>query len=100
MMVAAVIGGNPSSAGNPYGPPVGDFIASSEELPPYNTVYFTDISTGFPTAWEWRINGVTFANTKNASYYFTSEGFYAITLIVTNAYGLGSHTIPINVTNV
>lgn len=99
MMVAAVIGGSPVSAGNPYGPPVADFIASEEFVAPFTTVEFHDISTGFPTAWDWKINGVTFATTQHASYYFTSDGTYIITLVVTNEYGLGSDTKPIFVSS-
>jgi PKD repeat protein len=100
MMVAAVIGGNPASAGNPYGPPDALFFASEDFVSPFTTVYFTDGSTGFPTSWDWKINGITFATTQNASYYFPTNGVYAITLIVTNAYGSDGYTIPIYVSDV
>lgn len=47
-------------------------------------VNFTNTSSG-ATIWQWLIDGVPFAATQNASYIFSAEGTYTITLIATNA---------------
>lgn len=100
MIAACVFASNPSSAGNPYGPPVALWEGSDDYILPYTTVFFADRSTGFPTSWEWKIFGGVFAITQEAQYYFTHDGDYPISLTVTNEYGSDTYTNLIHVTSV
>lgn len=53
-------------------------------------VQFTDLSTGNPTSWVWKRNGVQFSILQNPSASFTSPGVYAIQLTASNTSGSGS----------
>ncbi len=64
-------------------PMTASFSSSANPINIGNTVNFTNTSTG-ATAYEWLIDGVPFSNSINASYNFPAEGFYVITLNVTN----------------
>lgn len=102
-MIAACIFASAPSGGDtpPYGPPVANFSPSEPTVPIYSPVNFYNTSTGFPTSFEWRFgdeNGTLFSiDPYTATYYFTSPGFYPITLVVTNEYGTDFHTETIEV---
>jgi gliding motility-associated-like protein len=67
--------------------PVANFNASSFITDIYDpTVYFTDLSTGGVTNWNWSFQPGTSA-AQNPSHTFLSEGTYPVTLIVKNANG-------------
>jgi PKD repeat protein len=53
------------------------------------TVYFTDISTGVVTTWEWDVDndGVVDYTTKNCNHTYTSAGLYDVSLTVNNTNG-------------
>ena len=48
------------------------------------TVNFTNTSTAGLSGFNWAVNGVGFATTMNASYTFTTDGFYEVTLTATD----------------
>lgn len=78
------------------------FIQSSTTSQIYESVNFTDKSTGYPDTWNWTISGVGVTNTtQNMSYVFTTHGTYYIDLNVTNSSGSYSNrTIAHVVTNI
>jgi len=51
------------------------------------TIYFTDLSTGNPLAWDWTVEGPeTFTSDKqNPSFTFTKAGSYDVKLVVSDA---------------
>ncbi|MEO5931267.1 MAG: M43 family zinc metalloprotease [Candidatus Kapaibacterium sp.] len=55
------------------------FSASSQTVVSGSTVNFTNASVG-ATRYEWLVNGVTIATSKNAAYTFTGQGRYIVTL--------------------
>jgi PKD repeat protein len=84
---------------NPSGPaptpvPVVDFSASTTGPIEGNSVNFTDLSTGSPTAWQWEFPGGTPTGStgQNPSVLYSSDGNYNVTLYATNAGGTGSLT--------
>lgn len=102
MMAACIFATSPNGGDTPpYSPPVADFSPSEPVVPIYSTVNFYNTSTGFPTSFEWRYgdeNGTLFSiDPYFSSYYFTTPGFYPITLVVSNDYGTDFKTIDIEV---
>jgi len=70
--------------------PAAEFSGSPTSLTAGNTVNFTDLSTGYPTAWAWTFEGgspesSTLKNPVNIRY--NTAGTYAVTLVVTNSAG-------------
>ncbi len=72
-------------------PPVANFTA--------NTTYtcsglidFTDLSTNFPTSWNWDFGDGGSDTTQNPSYTYASNGTYDVTLIACNAFGCDTIT--------
>lgn len=89
-------------------PPVVDFSASTVNPLAAQTVFFTDLSTNYPTSWSWSFipstvtfTGGTIATSQNPQVQFPAPGLYTVTLTATNAYGTGTSTKTnyINVTN-
>lgn len=61
-------------------------------------IQFHDESTGNIVSWNWELDTTTFAVTQHANYVFTQDGFYNVTLTVTDANGcVDSVTITIEV---
>jgi len=79
-----------------------NFQQSSSTSQIYQSVNFTDKSTGYPTTWNWSILGIGVTNTtQNMSYIFSTHGTYYIDLNITNSTGAISNiTIPHVVTNI
>lgn len=74
--------------------PVADFTADvTTGLVPL-TVTFTDLSTYWPTSWEWDFNGdlVVDNTTQNPVYTYTSAGTYTVSLTATNLDGGDTET--------
>jgi PKD repeat protein len=75
-------------------PPVADFSASSTNPMVASPVTFSDLSTNFPTTWNWSISPATFtyaggtsASSQNPQVQFSEPGPYTVTLTATNAIG-------------
>lgn len=60
------------------------FTSSATSVSVGATVSFTNTTTG-GINYDWLIDGVSFSTTQNASYTFTSQGSFVISLEVTNA---------------
>ncbi|MGB1031447.1 MAG: lysyl oxidase family protein, partial [Flavobacteriales bacterium] len=71
-----------------------DFAADAMTVCQGETVNFTDLSTGSPTAWSWSFPGASpsSAVTQNASATYNTPGSYAVTITVTNAEGTDSES--------
>ncbi|MCG8329453.1 MAG: PKD domain-containing protein [Chitinophagales bacterium] len=72
-----------------YNTPIADFEASQIFVNVGQTVFFTDQSCGFPTEWEWTINGgePSSSSDQNPSSQFNEPGTYEVSLVVSNANG-------------
>lgn len=80
--------------------PIVDFMADIVLAPVSTTVSFTDLSTGFPTAWDWTITpasgwsytGGTNATSEDPQVTFSAEGLYTVSLTASNEFGSGTET--------
>ena len=73
--------------------PGADFIADKLTPAKYDTVLFTDLSTGGAISWNWSFDrpGVIFLSgtsslSQNPKVKFTDGGLYSVTLVVTNSH--------------
>ena len=67
-------------------PPSTDFVADVL-VTCDGEVNFTDQSTNIPYAWAWDFGDGTTSVQVNPSYTYTTDGFYTVQLITTNAFG-------------
>lgn len=76
------VSGQPSS-------PVANFSQSASFLCLTDSLSLSDLSSGVPSSWNWRVSGpVTLTSTsQNPKFGFTATGYYDIRLIVSNAVG-------------
>ncbi len=77
---------------NPNGvsaPPVPDFSATPTIAVAGTTIQFTDLSSNYPTQWEWTFpGGIPSTSTiRNPSVVYPTPGTYSVTLKATNQYG-------------
>ena len=65
-----------------------DFIASYTEGSVPFTVEFTDLTSGYPTEWEWDFNsdGIIDSYDQNPVWTYEEQGYYTVTLTSFNAY--------------
>ena len=90
--------------------PLAEFSADNVVPLLGSTVTFTDLSSNLPTTWQWSFSGPgnanfvngTNANSTNPEVQFDANGFYTVTLFVSNAQGNDTEikTNYIEVTNV
>ncbi len=73
-------------------PPVVDFAASDTIIFIYDTIHFTDLSTGNPLIWKWYFGDGDSSSQQNPSHIYTLSGQYNVTLFVSNANGSSSLT--------
>jgi Zn-dependent metalloprotease len=73
---------------------VADFVASATNISVYDSVMFTDQSTGNPTSWDWTFEGGTLATStaQNPPVTYTTVGTFDVTLVATNAQGSDTET--------
>lgn len=68
--------------------PTAGFIADITSASISQTLTFTDLSTGVPSAWLWDFgDGIGTATAQSATYAYGAPGTYTVTLTVSNAYG-------------
>ena len=75
--------------------PTADFSGSPTTIPVGGTVNFTDLSSNFPTSWNWSFMGGTPANSTSqnpSGITYNTAGNYTVTLTVSNAFGTDSET--------
>ncbi len=76
-----------------------NFAVSNPNPQTYSTVTFTDISFGSPTGWNWTISPSSYnfiegtsSSSQNPKVQFTNNGYYTISLTVTNGGNNDSET--------
>ena len=74
------------------GAPTANFIGSPTSGGAPLTVYFTDQSTGTPSAWSWTFGDGGTSTAKNPSHVYNSPGLYTVTLTASNACGSDGET--------
>ncbi|MES2762891.1 MAG: PKD domain-containing protein [Bacteroidota bacterium] len=94
----------PLTAGNcALGAPTANFTANRTTVCPGQTVAFTNLSTGTPTAYAWTFAGGTPATSAvaNPTITYNTPGTYSVQLVASNANGSNTYTIAayINVTS-
>ena len=75
--------------------PTADFAGNPTTVSVGNTVNFTDLSTNFPTSWNWSFVGGTPATSTSqnpAGITYSAVGTYPVTLTVSNAFGTNTQT--------
>ncbi|NIM50597.1 MAG: PKD domain-containing protein, partial [Gemmatimonadales bacterium] len=80
------------SVSSPPVPPVADFSGNPTSGPPPLTVYFTDLSTGDPTAWDWTFGDGGTSQAQHPSHQYTAVNTYTVSLIAYNQYGQDTET--------
>lgn len=75
--------------------PSADFVANTTQITEGDTIFFTNLSTGFPADYEWHFEGGTPASSplKNPMVIYTTHGVYSVSLEVSNDHGNDTKTI-------
>jgi PKD repeat protein len=79
------------TAGGPVAP-TAEFSGNPTSGPPTLTVYFTDLSTGSPTSWDWTFGDGGTSSAQDPSHDYTTENTYTVGLTVENAQGQDTET--------
>jgi PKD repeat protein len=69
------------------GKPDAEFTADERRGVKPFTVTFTDLSTGNPTTWAWDFGDGTTSMEQNPVHIYQKEGYYDVSLTVSNSYG-------------
>jgi protein-arginine deiminase len=74
--------------------PTADFTVASNVVALGQQVQFFDRSHGVPTSWEWDFtgDGIIDSTEKDPIFEYTTQGYFSVTLTVTNDLGTGSIT--------
>jgi len=84
-------------------PPAPNFSVNKQTICPNTTVFFTDLTYGNPTSWQWTFSGgsPSTSTLTNPSVTYSVPGVYPVTLSVTNLNGTSviTQTAYINVFN-
>ena len=85
---------------NPCSPPIANFIANNTQICEGNCISFTDLSSNFPSSWQWSFPGGTpsTSTSQNPIVCYSSVGSFDVTLIVTNTGGSDTITMTSVVT--
>ncbi|MBD3285141.1 PKD domain-containing protein [candidate division WOR-3 bacterium] len=67
--------------------PVADFSGDPRSGTAALTVYFTDLSSGNPTEWEWDFGDSRTSTTQNPTHVYEADGSYTVSLTVRNSDG-------------
>ena len=73
-------------------PPEPNFEANRTEALEGTTIYFTDLTTSAPTAWDWNFGDGSTSTDQNPQHTYTTAGLYTITLKATNEIGSAIET--------
>jgi len=79
------------------GRPTSNFEAQNRTVLLGGQVSFTDLSTGFPTAWQWEFEGGDPASSteRNPKVVYNTPGKFKVTLTVSNASGISSPAVKL-----
>jgi PKD repeat protein len=72
--------------------PVAEFSGNPLSGPPTLTVYFTDLSSGSPTSWDWTFGDGGTDTVQHPSHDYTTENLYTVSLTAHNAQGQDTET--------
>ena len=72
--------------------PVAEFSGNPQSGEAPLTVYFSDLSTGAPTSWDWTFGDGGSDNVQNPSHEYTSADDYTVSLTAQNAHGQDTET--------
>ena len=75
-------------------PPMAEFSGNPTQGPPPLTVYFTDLSSGSPTSWDWTFGDGGTSQAQHPSHDYTSINTYTVSLTVQNPQGQDTETKP------
>ncbi len=75
-------------------PPVAEFSGNPTQGPPTLTVYFTDLSSGSPTSWDWTFGDGGTSQAQHPSHDYTAVNTYTVSLTVQNPQGQDTETKP------
>jgi parallel beta-helix repeat protein len=73
-------------------PPVADFEGNPTSGDAPLTVYFTDLSTGNPTSWDWTFGDSGTSQAQDPSHEYTTADTYTVGLTVANTVGQDTET--------
>ena len=75
--------------------PQADFRSDNQQVLLGGQVKFTDLSSGFPTSWQWTFEGGTPATSteQNPTVTYNQPGKFKVTLVVTNRIGQSDPTV-------
>jgi len=73
-------------------PPVAEFSGNPTSGPPPLTVYFTDLSSGSPTSWDWTFGDGGTSQAQHPSHEYTAENLYTVSLEACNGEGCDTET--------
>ncbi len=74
------------------GAPVADFSGNPTSGPPPLTVYFTDLSSGSPTSWDWTFGDGGTDTAQHPTHEYTAADTYTVSLQACNASGCDTET--------
>lgn len=100
MSCAAVISDSSAlgGGGNAPGSPVASFTVSATNVYAGSQVFFTDTSSGYPTSWDWEVNGSQLSTAQNPIFTPFTPGVYVVFLTVTNSFGSNTTMAPTIIT--
>ena len=87
LLLLSCSSGTSSAAAGGCVAPSAAFTSSPEAPLSSQTVFFTDASTGSPTAWSWTFGDSTTSFLQNPGHIFSTAGTFTVGLTVTNTYG-------------
>jgi PKD repeat protein len=70
-------------------PPVSSFTANTTTTCS-DSICFTDLSNGTPTGWLWNFGDGNTSSLQNPCHYYSTPGFYTVSLVTTNSFGTDS----------
>jgi PKD repeat protein len=73
-------------------PPVAEFSGNPTSGPPPLTVYFTDLSSGDPTSWDWTFGDSGTSQAQHPSHEYTAVNTYTVSLEACNPQGCDTET--------
>lgn len=74
--------------------PTVDFSATPTIAYTGDTIWFTDLSSGSPTSWNWQFGDATTSTQQHPFHIYSTTGSYTVELSATNIYGTSNNQKP------